>query len=102
MGHSGNHIDAWTYGGVDPNSGTTALLEVAAGLGRLLADGFGPKRSLVLAAWGGEEYGLIGSTEWGEDFQTDLMEKAICSNLDPADRRRIQTPFSSNSVERLD
>jgi len=24
----GNHRDAWTFGGVDPNSGTAALLEV--------------------------------------------------------------------------
>lgn len=25
----GNHRDAWTYGAVDPNSGTAALLEVS-------------------------------------------------------------------------
>lgn len=24
----GNHRDAWTFGAVDPNSGTAALLEV--------------------------------------------------------------------------
>ena len=25
----GNHRDAWTFGAVDPNSGTAALLEVS-------------------------------------------------------------------------
>src|SRR4030095_6698309 len=32
----GNHRDAWTFGAVDPNSGTTAMLEVARGFGQLL------------------------------------------------------------------
>ena len=27
-----NHYDAWTYGAVDPNSGTTTLLEVSRAL----------------------------------------------------------------------
>ena len=73
----GNHIDAWTFGAVDANSGTTAFLEMVAGLGKVLEGGFRPQRTLVLAAWDGEEYGLIGSTEWGEDLKTQLMEKAV-------------------------
>ncbi|HSR52046.1 MAG TPA: M28 family metallopeptidase [Acidobacteriota bacterium] len=73
----GNHIDAWTYGAVDPNSGTTAMLEVASGLGRLLREGFRPRRTIILAGWGGEEYGLIGSTEWGEELAQELSQKAV-------------------------
>ena len=30
----GNHRDAWTFGAVDPNSGTAVLMEIA----RLLSD----------------------------------------------------------------
>ena len=30
----GNHRDAWTFGAVDPNSGTATLMEIA----RILAD----------------------------------------------------------------
>src|ERR1051325_4418477 len=32
----GNHRDAWVFGAVDPNSGTSAMLEVGRGLGQLL------------------------------------------------------------------
>ena len=28
--------------------------------------GWRPRRSIVLCSWGGEEYGLLGSTEWVE------------------------------------
>ena len=73
----GNHMDAWTFGAADANSGTTALLEMARGLGKAQAQGFRPKRTIVLAAWGAEEYGLIGSTEWGEDLKAQLMQKAV-------------------------
>ena len=31
----GNHRDAWVYGGVDPSSGSAALLELARTLGEL-------------------------------------------------------------------
>jgi N-acetylated-alpha-linked acidic dipeptidase len=47
----GAHRDAWVYGGVDPVSGTTVLLEVARGLGFLYSLGWRPKRSLVFASW---------------------------------------------------
>ena len=73
----GNHMDAWTFGGVDANSGTTVFLEMAAGLGKVLAEGYRPQRTIILAAWDGEEYGLIGSTEWGENLQSELMKKAV-------------------------
>ena len=31
----GNHRDAWVFGGVDPNSGTAALMELARTLAEL-------------------------------------------------------------------
>ncbi|MDQ3908595.1 MAG: M28 family peptidase, partial [Acidobacteriota bacterium] len=63
----GNHRDAWTFGAVDPNSGTASMLELARGLGELLKQGWKPRRTIILCSWDAEEQGLIGSTEWAED-----------------------------------
>lgn len=35
----GNHRDAWVFGGVDPNSGTAALMELARALSELRSKG---------------------------------------------------------------
>jgi N-acetylated-alpha-linked acidic dipeptidase len=35
----GNHRDAWTYGAVDPYSGTAAMLETARALGEAVRAG---------------------------------------------------------------
>lgn len=59
---------AWVLGGSDPNSGTASQFEVIRGLGTLLKKGWKPLRTIILASWDAEEYGLIGSTEWAEDF----------------------------------
>jgi N-acetylated-alpha-linked acidic dipeptidase len=81
----GNHRDAWVFGAVDPNSGTSAMLEVGRGLGELLKQGWKPRRTIVLCSWDAEEYGLIGSTEWAEEFASELKEKAgAYLNLDAA------------------
>jgi N-acetylated-alpha-linked acidic dipeptidase len=73
----GNHRDAWTHGAVDPNSGTTSMLETARGLAAALKTGWKPKRTIVFASWDAEEYGLVGSTEWAEDHAADLSTKAV-------------------------
>jgi N-acetylated-alpha-linked acidic dipeptidase len=73
----GNHRDAWTHGAVDPNSGTAAQLEVARGLAAALKAGWKPKRTIILASWDAEEYGLVGSTEWAEDHAADLQKNAV-------------------------
>jgi N-acetylated-alpha-linked acidic dipeptidase len=81
----GNHRDAWVFGAVDPNSGTSAMLEVGRGLGQLLKDGWKPRRTIIFCSWDAEEYGLVGSTEWAEEFATELKEKAVAYlNLDAA------------------
>jgi N-acetylated-alpha-linked acidic dipeptidase len=81
----GNHRDAWVFGAVDPNSGTSAMLEAARAFGTLLKKGWKPRRTIVLASWDGEEYGLLGSTEWAEDNAAELKEKAVAYlNMDAA------------------
>ena len=73
----GTHHDAWTFGGVDPGTGMTALLEVAKGLGVLANSGWRPSRTIDLAFWDAEEFGLIGSTEYAEEFRSALQDQLI-------------------------
>jgi N-acetylated-alpha-linked acidic dipeptidase len=73
----GNHHDAWVNGASDPTSGNVALMETARGLAELLKTGWKPKRTIVLASWDGEEWGLMGSTEWAEKHQEELRRKAV-------------------------
>jgi len=81
----GNHRDAWVFGGVDPSSGTAALMEMTRALGKLAKAGTRPKRTLVFCSWDGEEVGLTGSTEWGEQFADELRNKAVAYlNVDEA------------------
>jgi len=81
---AGNHRDAWVYGAVDPNSGTTSQLEAVHGLGVLLKSGWRPRRTIVFCSWDAEEQGLIGSTEWVEQHATELANAVAYFNLDAA------------------
>jgi N-acetylated-alpha-linked acidic dipeptidase len=81
----GNHRDAWVFGGVDPSSGTASLMELTRALGKLAKAGTRPRRTLVFCSWDGEEVGLTGSTEWGEQFADELRSKAVAYiNVDEA------------------
>jgi N-acetylated-alpha-linked acidic dipeptidase len=73
----GNHHDAWVNGAGDPISGQSAMLDEAKALGDLLKTGWKPKRSIVYCSWDGEEPGLIGSTEYAEDHDKELQQKAV-------------------------
>jgi N-acetylated-alpha-linked acidic dipeptidase len=73
----GNHHDAWVNGAADPLSGMIAELEEARSIGELVKKGLKLKRTLVYCAWGGEEPALLGSTEWAEDHQQELISKAV-------------------------
>ena len=95
---AGNHRDAWVYGAVDPNSGTTAMLEAVHGLGELLKSGWRPRRSIVFGSWDGEEEGLVGSTEWGEQHEAELANAVAYLNMDVA---VSGTAFGASSVPSL-
>jgi N-acetylated-alpha-linked acidic dipeptidase len=73
----GNHHDAWVNGASDPISGASALLETARTLGAMYKDGWRPKRTITFALWDGEEFGLLGSTEWVEKHQSELAQRAV-------------------------
>ncbi len=74
---AGNHHDAWVNGADDPVSGAAALLETAHSLANLQKQGWKPKRTIKIAFWDGEEFGLLGSTEWAEKHQEELKQKAV-------------------------
>ena len=73
----GNHHDAWVNGAEDPISGLVAELEEARALGALVKQGWKPRRTIVYAAWDGEEPGRLGSTEWVETHADELKSKAV-------------------------
>jgi N-acetylated-alpha-linked acidic dipeptidase len=72
----GNHHDAWVFGATDPLAGQVALMAEAKAIGKLVREGWRPRRTLVYASWDGEEPGLLGSTEWAELHAAELKSKA--------------------------
>ena len=95
----GNHRDTWMIGGNgDPSSGSAILVELTKAFGKLLDAGWKPRRNMyahysplistsnhlyvlttpsVLASWDAEEYGMIGSTEFVEEYTDWLTETAV-------------------------
>jgi len=53
------------------------MLDEAKALGDLLKTGWRPKRTIVYCSWDGEEPGLIGSTEFAEEHDKELQQKAV-------------------------
>ncbi len=95
---AGNHRDAWVYGAVDPSSGTAAMLEAVHGIGELLKSGWKPKRTIIFGSWDGEEQGIMGSTEWGEQHDKELGNAVAYFNMDVG----VSGPrFGSSSVPSL-
>jgi len=73
----GAHYDPWGFGAVDPNGGTAMLLTLAEALGQLADEGCRPRRSILIAHWDAEEYGVIGSSEWVEELLEPLTDGAV-------------------------
>lgn len=81
----GAHHDAWNCGAADPTSGTICMIEAARAFAAEARAGRPPRRTLVFAAWGAEEWGIIGSTEWVEGPGAEAREKGVAYlNLDMA------------------
>ncbi|KAH9509172.1 N-acetylated-alpha-linked acidic dipeptidase 2 [Bulinus truncatus] len=110
----GNHRDAWIYGALDPSSGTAVILEISRVFGKSgqickeeFLDFLGqwkPRRSIIFCSWGAEEYGLIGSTEWVEQYVATLRERVIgyininCAVTGNDTLRVLSTPLFQNIV----
>ena len=97
----GNHHDAWVNGAEDPISGLVAELEEARALGALVKQGWHPRRTIIYAAWDGEEPGLLGSTEWAETHDAELREHAVAYLNSDTNGRGLFGVGGSHSLEAL-
>lgn len=100
----GGHRDSWAYGAVDGSGGTAALLELTRVYGKLLKEGWRPRRTILFCSWGAEEHNLIGSTEWLEDNLKLIQGRAVAYiNADilvagNASIRVVASPLLYNAV----
>ncbi len=97
----GNHHDAWVNGAQDPISGLVAELEEARALGNLYKQGWRPKRTIIYAAWDGEEPGLLGSTEWVETHADELRAHAVAYLNSDTNSRGYLGVEGSHSLEKF-
>jgi N-acetylated-alpha-linked acidic dipeptidase len=97
----GNHHDAWVNGAEDPLSGQGPLLEEARGYGQLLKQGWKPRRTIIYAAWDGEEPALLGSTEWVEAHADELATKAVAYLNSDTNNRGYLDMEGSHSLEQF-
>ncbi len=97
----GNHQDAWVNGAADPISGQAAELEEAKSIGQLLKTGWKPDRTIVYCAWDGEEPGLLGSTEWLEEHEKELQQKAVVYINSDGNGRGFLNVEGSHALEPL-
>ena len=97
----GNHHDGWVNGAEDPISGLVAELEEARALGELVKQGWRPKRTIIYAAWDGEEPSLLGSTEWVEEHMADMRSKGVFYLNTDGNGRGFLGAAGSHSLERF-
>ncbi len=95
----GNHHDGWVNGAHDPLSGAVSLLETARALAELRKQGWQPKRTIVLALWDGEEFGLLGSTEYAEKHQDELAKKAVAYINSDSNSKGTLSASGSHTLE---
>jgi N-acetylated-alpha-linked acidic dipeptidase len=97
----GNHHDAWVNGASDPLSGMVAVMEEARALGEIYKQGWRPKRTILYAAWDGEEPGLLGSTEFVETHMEELQQHAVAYINSDNNSRGYLRVSGSHSLERF-
>jgi N-acetylated-alpha-linked acidic dipeptidase len=97
----GNHHDAWVNGAEDPTAGQVAMMEEARGLATLVKEGWRPRRTIIYAAWDGEEPGLLGSTEWAEAHADELRAKAVAYLNSDTNERGYLSMAGSHILEKF-
>lgn len=97
----GNHHDAWVNGASDPTSGMVALLQEAKAIAELAKSGWKPRRSIIFAAWDGEEQGLLGSTEWAETHAAELRRNLVVYINSDSNSRGFFDAGGSHTLEKL-
>ena len=93
--HDGEAYGQIWYGADDNGSGTSALLELAEAFGNGSA---GPARSVLLAAWAGEEKGLLGSRYYANHPVFPLNRTAAMFQMDMIGRNEEHPANRSQQV----
>ncbi|UJR30769.1 hypothetical protein I4U23_018289 [Adineta vaga] len=73
----GSHFDAWNFGALDDGSGIAVTHELVRVFASLMRPNWKPRRSLMFCAWAAEEYGIIGSIEFVEEFAKILGTRVV-------------------------
>ncbi len=76
-----------------------SLLEEARAFGELLHQGWRPRRTIIYAAWDGEEPGLLGSTEWAETHAEELDRHAAVYINSDVNGRGVLSMGGSGTLE---
>ncbi len=73
----GGHRDAWGPGAEDNGSGAAAVIAAAKAVSALALQGMRPRRTMLFATWDAEEWGIIGSTEWVEQYGREITTRTL-------------------------
>jgi N-acetylated-alpha-linked acidic dipeptidase len=76
-------------------------MEEARAVGKLVSEGWKPKRTMIYAAWDGEEPGLIGSTEWVETHSAELQEHVVAYVNSDVNGRGFFGASGSHTLEKF-
>ena len=82
LDHIGLHDGQINNGADDDGSGSVALLELAEAFQKAVADGNGPKRSVIFLHVSGEEKGLLGSKYYTNNPLYPLAQTVANLNVD--------------------
>ena len=84
--HIGKEGDEVFNGADDDGSGTVALLEIAQAMSIAKMEGHGPRRSIIIMGFSGEEKGLLGSEYYSENPVFPLENTVANLNIDMVGR----------------
>lgn len=82
LDHIGIHEGQINNGADDDGSGSVALLEIAEAFQKAVAEGNGPKRSIIFLHVSGEEKGLLGSKYYTDNPLYPLAQTIANLNVD--------------------
>lgn len=82
LDHIGMHDGQINNGADDDGSGSVALLEIAEAFQKAVAEGNGPKRSIIFLHVSGEEKGLLGSKYYTDNPLYPLAQTIANLNVD--------------------
>lgn len=98
----GGHRDAWTYGAIDPGSGSVQILQVGDALGKLYRGGWRPYRSIIIGSWDGEELNSFGSDAWVRQHERELTHGCWAYvNTDEVTTGKTFEPYATDDLSGL-